>query len=135
MRLVLADTGPLYALTDPDDQYHGRSHSELARLKAARCTLTAPLPVLGESYSLILYRLGPETVIRWWDRTHAGGVGLLNPNRDDYLQAAQRIARFRDQPLSLFDGLLLILSERLDVPVWTFDHHLEVAGGKIWRPA
>ncbi|WP_203219504.1 hypothetical protein [Nostoc edaphicum] len=32
MRAVIADTGPLYAAVDIDDQYHERSQAELQRI-------------------------------------------------------------------------------------------------------
>jgi predicted nucleic acid-binding protein len=134
VRIVLADTGPLYALTDRDDRHHFRARTELARLSATGRTLVSPLPVLCESYSLILKRLGSRPAIQWWRRSHGGGLGLLNPTRDDYAAAATRIARLGDQAISLFDGLLAVLSDRLDAPVWTFDHDFELLRATVWRP-
>lgn len=134
MRIVLADTGPLYALTDRDDRHHFRARAELARLSASGRALASPLPSLCESYSLILKRLGSEAAIQWWRRSHGGGLGLLNPTRDDYTAAADRIARYQDQAMSLFDGLLAVLSDRLGAPVWTFDRHFDLLRVEVWRP-
>jgi predicted nucleic acid-binding protein len=54
---VIADTGPLYAAVDPDDQYHRRAQRELKRLVKDRHDLVIAYPTLLESYTLLLYRL------------------------------------------------------------------------------
>jgi uncharacterized protein len=56
--IVLADTGPLYAARDPSDSYHGRAHDELARLRAQNLKVVVPYPILLESYSLVMRKLG-----------------------------------------------------------------------------
>jgi hypothetical protein len=43
-RVVLADTGPLYAAVDPDDQYHGRAQRELKRLSRDKACRSCRLP-------------------------------------------------------------------------------------------
>jgi predicted nucleic acid-binding protein len=134
VRIVLADTGPLYALTDTDDRHHRRALAELARLSGSGSAAASPLPVLCESYGLILKRLGSRPAIAWWRRTHSGGLGLLNPTREDYVAAAALAARHQDQAISLFDGLLAVLSDRLAAPVWTFDHHFDLLRVDVWRP-
>ena len=55
--------------------------------------------------------------------------GLL----DDYHAAMSRIQRYRDQAFTLFDVVLAILSERLALPVWTYDHHFDVMRVPVWR--
>ena len=40
---------------------------------------------------------------------------------------------FLDQDLSLFDAVTAALSDRLGLPVWTFDHHFELMRRPLWR--
>ena len=41
--------------------------------------------------------------------------------------------RYRDQDLSLFDAIAAVVSERLSLPVWTYDHHFDVIRADVWR--
>lgn len=59
-RTVIADTGPLYAATDRDDQHHLRAQRELERLTREKHELVIAYPTLLEGYTLVLYRLGKE---------------------------------------------------------------------------
>ena len=56
--IVLADTGPLYAARDPDDDPHGRSQNDLGRLRTHKLKVVVPYPILLESYSLVMRKLG-----------------------------------------------------------------------------
>jgi predicted nucleic acid-binding protein len=59
--IVLADTGPLYAARDPNDDNHERSQHELRRLKSQNLKVVVPYPTLLESYSLVMRELGIRT--------------------------------------------------------------------------
>jgi predicted nucleic acid-binding protein len=132
VRSVLADTGPLYALVDRDDNLHGRARDEARRISDESRSLVVLFPTLFESHSLVLRRLGVQTCRRWL-REITSGSGLLNPDREDYLAAVRRIQSFPDQPITLFDGLVAVLAEQLKLPVWTFDHHFDSMGVTVWR--
>jgi predicted nucleic acid-binding protein len=70
LRAVIADTGPLYAAVDIDDQYHERSQAELQRINTENLIILVPFPVYLETYNLLLYRLGTEQAISfasYWD--------------------------------------------------------------------
>ena len=56
IRSVLADTEPLYAAVDPDDQYHKRAQEQINDLADGGMSVVIVYPILLESYSLILYR-------------------------------------------------------------------------------
>jgi predicted nucleic acid-binding protein len=129
---VLADTGPLYALVDPDDQYHERAHTELEKLHRQRLVLAASWSTVTEAYTLVLQRLSVSAAHPWLGEL-TEGLGLLNPSREDYLEAAARLRRYQDQDISLFDGILAVLSGRLGLQVWTFDYHFDVMGVSVWR--
>jgi predicted nucleic acid-binding protein len=132
VRSVLADTGPLYALVDPEDRFHGRARDEALRIAEQGWSLLVAFPTLLESHSLVLRRLGPIVSRRWLDEVTTG-LGLLNPDRDDYLAATRRLRSFADQRISLFDALVAEIADQLRIRVWTFDHHFDVMGAAVWR--
>lgn len=130
---VLADTGPLYAVADSSDQYHARAKSEMGVLREGRTTVLAPYPTLLEAHALVLRRLGPSAARDWLEDVTAG-TGLINPGPQDYAEATTAFRKYSDQPLTLFDTVLAVLSTRLGLPVWTYDHHFEIMRVKLWYP-
>lgn len=129
---MLADTGPLYAVVDPRDNRFGRARADVARLNSERLSVAVSYPVLCESYSLILRRLGVERARGWLDEI-SGQASLVNPSSGDYEAAADLISGFPDQPLSMFDAITAVLGERLGLPVWSYDHHFDVVRVEVWR--
>ncbi len=87
---------------------------------------------LLEGYSLALYKLGIRVAQRWLAEIERGSV-LVNPVAEDYQSAARLLLEFDDQFFSLFDTLLTVVSRRLALAVWTFDHHFDVMHATIWR--
>ena len=61
------------------------------------------------------------------------GFMLLNPEAGDYVSGCTRMARFPDQPLTLFDAVAATMSTRLEIPVWTYDRHFDLMGVRRWR--
>ncbi len=132
MRAVLADSGPLYAAAVPSDHLHERAREDLERLARESLAVTVAYPTLLETQSLILRRTHPAAVHRWL-REMSRNSRLINPTPEDYRRAIERTYRYPDQPITLFDAVAAILGERLDLPVWTFDHHFDVMGVRVWR--
>ncbi len=132
MRAVLADTGPLYAAVDSDDQYHERARKQLQTLEDEGLSVVLAYPTLLEAYTLILYRLGHPTTLRWLEDVRAGTT-LLNPTPQDYRDATVLVGRFPDQSISLFDATLATLASRSGLPVWTYDHHFDSMQTPVWR--
>lgn len=131
-RVVLADAGPLYAAVDPDDQYHERARRETEVLNRQGIGVAVSYPTFAEAYTLVLKRLGPRRAVRF-GRELTAGAALLNPSPEDYGQALTRLAKHRDLPASLFDGVAGILAERLGLEVWTYDQHFHALGNRVWQ--
>jgi len=130
--IVLADTGPLYAAKDPDDTHHSRSQWELAPLQAQNLKVVVPYPILLESYSLVMRKLGIQQAHALLAQVTDTSF-LENATTKDYQDASVTILQYRDQDLTLFDTVLAAMSDRLEVPVWTFDHHFDVMRANVWR--
>jgi predicted nucleic acid-binding protein len=128
---VLADTGPLYAATDPSDAHHRRALSELQRLARNRREVLVPSPILLEAYSLVRRRFDPNIAFGWL--TEIDKATLVNPTPEDYRQAMAKVQTYVDQPITLFDATLAVLALRMGLQVWTYDHHFDVMRVPIWR--
>lgn len=133
-RVILADTGPLYAAVDPDDQYHHRTQEELAHLGRDGRSVAILYPTLLEAYTLVLRRLGLQTAHRWLAEV-VNSTALIQPTPEDYEVATDRVRAYADQPLTLFDVLLAVLGERLSLQVWTYDYHFDVMQAHVWYGA
>ena len=57
----------------------------------------------------------------------------MNPIPEDFSEAAGLIREYRDQALSMFDAVTAVVSRRLGMPVWTYDHHFDVVRVEVWR--
>ena len=84
--VVLADTGPLYALADPSDQFHDRAHRELETIVSRNHSVLVVFPVLCEAHTLVLRRLGGRYAVGWLSEMLAGTL-LVNPETSDHLDA------------------------------------------------
>jgi uncharacterized protein len=132
MKGVIADTGPLYATYDKSDHFHTLAQEQLSAIAQADLAVIVPYPVLLESYSLILKRLGISASLRFLQEINQG-ADIINLNLEDYQQAQQRLQNFSDQSITLFDASTAILSDRLQLPVWTYDRHFDIMRTKVWR--
>ena len=130
--LVLADTGPLYALADPADQYHVRAHAELSQIEERGVTVAVTYPALCEAHTLILRRLGGVYSRQWLDEVLDGSI-LINPEPADYTFGAAQLERFHDHAITLVDAVTVAIGRRLAVPLWTFDSHFATMRAKLWR--
>jgi predicted nucleic acid-binding protein len=131
MRAVLADTGPLYAAVDPDDEHHARALLELQKLNRDRHEIVILYSTLLEAYSLIMFRLSRDVASNWL--LDMAQTALLNPTSEDYWQAAARIRALTDQSITLFDAVAAVVATRLKLDVWTYDHHFDVMRVGVWR--
>ena len=129
---VLADTGPLYAAVDPDDAHHARAQRELKRLARDKREVVLAYPTLLEAYTLVLFRLGNQAASGWL-RDTLGGAALINPTPEDYREAASTLNHLPDQAITLFDATVAVLAIRMQIEVWTYDHHFDVMHAAVWR--
>jgi len=129
---VLADAGPLYAAVDRDDAHHKRAQSELKRLAREKKEVLVAYPTVCEAYTLVLHRLGKPIAESWLDQTLVG-ISLVNPTPEDYREARTKLAAFLDQPITLFDATVAVLSSRLQAEIWTYDHHFDLMRVAVWR--
>jgi predicted nucleic acid-binding protein len=131
-RAVFADTGPLYAAADPDDAHHARAQRELRKLARDRREVVIAYPTLLEAYTLVLYRLGRPAAFTWLGEA-LSGAALINPLPEDYREASRKVLALADQPITLFDATVAVMANRLQLQVWTYDHHFDMMQSAVWR--
>lgn len=131
-RAIIADTGPLYAAVDKDDQYYQLSQQQLRQINEKNLVILIAYPIYLETHKLILQSLGIANALKF-NQEIQQQANLINPNSEDYEKATALIARFRDQKITLFDGIVAVLASQLKIPVWTYDYHFDVMKIPVWR--
>ncbi len=129
---ILADTGPLYALADVSDQFHCRAVAELESIENSGLAVGATYSTLCEAYTLVLRRLGRQYAHTWLGEMLAGAI-LWNPEPADYVRASVEIDRYSDQAITLVDAVTGVMSNKLGLPVWSYDRHFVTLRVKLWH--
>ena len=130
-RVVLVDTGPLYALAVPSDQYHKRARRE-ADLLAEEAKLALSYSTLLETQTLLLRKVSAPFARRFLDSVMQMSY-LLNPSDQDYSAAHALLASYADQQITWADATLAVMSQHLGLAVWTYDHDFDILGVQVWR--
>jgi predicted nucleic acid-binding protein len=131
IRAVLADTGPLYATNDSGDRHHQRSLRELSELARDQREVLIAYPILLETHSLLLFRLGRNAASSWL--TEVADASFVSPAPEDYRHGVATLRTLADQSITLMDGTLAALALRLGLQVWTYDHHFDAMRVPVWR--
>lgn len=130
-RAVLADTGPLYAAVDPHDARHKQALAQLRKLADQKRDVILTYPILLEAYTMVLRRLGKEVVSTWC--SEIAEAAMVNPTPEDYRDAFARVRALADQDITLFDATLAATAVRMNLEVWTYDHHFDVMRVPVWQ--
>lgn len=128
---VLADSGPLYARVDEADGHHLDARRDLEMLNRERRNVVIAYPILLETYSLVLQRLGVAAAQKWISLL--AETSFINPDAEDYRQAVTTVRNFPDQRITLVDATIAALALRFGLAVWTYDHHFDVMRASVWR--
>jgi uncharacterized protein len=122
---ALCDAGPLVALFDPGDTQHARCRTAL---QAFNGRLLTTWPVLTEVFHFIEPGR-PQRKL--WEFILTGGVIVVDLLREEMPRLSALMEEYRDLPMELADGTLVILAERLRLrQAFTLDHRHFV----VYRP-
>ena len=117
---IVADTGPLYALADADDQYHESVKTFLAR---NRETIIVPGPVVVEVCYLILEHLGATAEIAFLQSLANRELLLEQPTARDLERCIQILRQYHDSQFGMVDATVMAMAERMRIgTVLTLDH-------------
>jgi uncharacterized protein len=116
MNLLLVDTGPLVALANKRDKYHGECS---AFLKNYRGRLLTTWSVLTEFSHLACSVSATLSLYQWIER---GGMEIAPLGRDELVSTIDWITRYADRPMDLADASLVVTAIKTGcVDVWTLD--------------
>lgn len=112
MKSILTDTGPLYAMADEDDEWHGRVR---AFLETGRRQLVVPVTILPEVCYLIGTYLGAAAEIRFMRSVQRGEVRIETLSQADLTRTVAVMEQYQDARLGFVDASLVAIAERLRV--------------------
>lgn len=108
-RNVLADTGALVALFDPDDRWHARAGAAIAALpRGAR--LVTSLAIVTEVTHMLDFDLRNQWAFLDW--LTAGGALLREIPIEGIAACRARMEKYRDRPMDFADATLVWLAEQ-----------------------
>ncbi len=106
MKSILIDAGPLIALFDKSDSYHGQA---IAFIKNFKGTLLTTWPVITEASHLLDFSVNVQlALLEWIDR---GGLHLIEIEPYHIGRLIELSEKFKDVPMDLADATLIVAAE------------------------
>ncbi|GHU80819.1 pilus biogenesis protein [Spirochaetia bacterium] len=110
LNTILIDAGPLIALFDRDDKYHGKIKAFIKDKPYRFVTTTAVLTEV--SYML---NFNVKVRIDFFEWILRGGVTLMEIRQDDMARVIALTEKYRDVPMDFADTTLVIAAERTGI--------------------
>jgi hypothetical protein len=124
MKHVILDTGAIYALATAADTGHAEATRFVEQAVRAGPRLLITNTVFSETLTLIKSRRGASAAIGMGRRLRAATLFVWTPlTTEDEESAWEIFQKYADKEWSFVDCGLYALARRLNVPVFTFDHH------------
>jgi predicted nucleic acid-binding protein len=125
--VILIDTGPIVALFDVSDHFHGKC---LELLKGLRGPLITTWPVITEAIYLLNFSLKAQDGL--WEFLIRGGVEVAHVGIGEMARCRELMTKYGDLPMDLADATLVALGEKRNIDrIFTLDHR----DFKVYRPA
>ncbi len=125
--MILLDTGPIVALFDVSDTFHGKC---LEILKGSRGPFLTTWPVITEALYLLNFSLKAQDSL--WEFLIRGAVELEHVGIEDMGRCRELMTKYNDLPMDLADATLVALGERRRIDrIFTLDHR----DFKVYRPS
>lgn len=127
---VFVDTTAWYAAVDSGDVHHVRASRRLRRLRESRRPIVTTNHVVGESYTLLLGRLGVEVAQAYLRRARRDPAvrRAFVPERWEE-EALRLIEQFSDQSFSYVDATSFVAMRHLGIEqALSFDADFLIAG-------
>ena len=130
---TLVDSGPLLALFNGADAWHGRIVDWLRHSPHARLTTT--WPVATEVCALLARRIGNPAALDFLRWAQRGGIEIDVPTDTTLADVLAVSERFQDLPFDLADASVAEAAARLRIrQVLTIDSDFDVYRDKAGRP-
>lgn len=131
--MILIDTGPLVALSDPKDAAHHRCREVSTAIQEPVVTT---VPVLTEAFHLL--DPGSRGSLALQDLVVRGGLGVWFLSEGALSRAFELMRRYVDHPMDLADASLVVAAEALrTATVFTLDLDefatYRIRLGRSWR--
>jgi uncharacterized protein len=110
MPSTLVDAGPLIALFDKDDQYHGRV---LSFIKKNRATLISTWAVITEVTHMLDF--STKTQINFLTWINRGGLQIFDLEFYHLIRIIELTEKFKDVPMDFADATLIVASEAKEI--------------------
>ena len=118
----LIDSGPIVALFDRDDSYHGQA---VEAIKGFQGKLYCTLAVVTEVCYLLDFSVAAQSDFLNWIRL--GGIQLVEVTSQDLSRVVELINKYADRPMDFADSSLVAIGERLNVAnIFTVDSDFDV---------
>jgi predicted nucleic acid-binding protein len=125
VKSTLVDAGPLIALFDEDDRYHGQV---LMFLKKYKGNLITTWPVITEAIHMLSFSIKAQKSCLTWIKRR--GLFIFDLTIDHIERLIELMDKYSDLPMDLADASLWVASEEVrTVRIATID-----SGYRVYRP-
>lgn len=110
MKKILIDSGPLIALFDRSDKYHGAS---VEFVKSNKFELITTIASITETLHLLGFNRNAQIDFLKW--IHSGGVSIESITANDFLEIRALTEKYIDLPMDFADACLVFLGNKLEI--------------------